>query len=98
MEPTHNLKNPSIGKAIASLVLGIVAVICVFWGWGASIGVILGGLLGFIGLIFGIKAKKESSSAIAQAGIVITIIAIAICGIGIWACVSLVRFGVAIVW
>lgn len=93
MESTHNSKNPSIGKAIASLVLGVIAVICAFWGWVAFIGIILG----LIGFILGMKAKKESPSVMAQAGIIITILAIIICGIGIWNFVSsLGHFGVII--
>lgn len=95
MEQPPNLKNPSNGKAIASLVLGVIAVICAFLGWGAFIGVILG----LIGFILGMKAKKRSPSVMAQAGIIIAILAIIICGKGIWNFVSsLGRFGVIMMW
>ena len=75
---------PQNNKAIASLVLGILAMVFVFFGKGALVGIVLG----IIGLILGISAKKESPSGMATAGIVLSIIAIAICGIGFIACVA----------
>lgn len=77
-------QNPSNGKAIASLVLGIVACVCVFMGYGALFGI----ALGVVGLIIGINAKKESPSGMATAGIVLSAIAIALCAIGFIACVA----------
>lgn len=74
------------GKAIASLVLGIIAVVCVFFGYGALVGIILG----IIGLVLGINAKKTAPSGMATAGIVLSIIAIAVCAIGFLACVACV--------
>ncbi len=74
------------GKAIASLVLGIVAVVCVFFGYGALLGIVLG----IVGLILGISAKKENPSGMATAGVVLSIIAIAICAVGFIACVACV--------
>ncbi|QNK39652.1 hypothetical protein [Caproicibacter fermentans] len=91
MEPTKPIKNPSIGKAAASLVFGVIAIICAFLGLGAFLGVILG----LIGFILGRKAQKESPSVLARAGIMITILAIVICGIGIW---NLRGVGVAVAW
>jgi uncharacterized membrane protein len=81
-ENTGNTQNN--GKAIASLVLGILAAVCVFFGYGALLGIVLG----IIGLILGISAKKESPSGMATAGIVLSIISIAICAIGFIACVA----------
>jgi len=75
------------GKAIASLVLGILAVICVVFGQGgAAVGIILG----IVGLILGINAKKESdqNAGMATAGIVLSIIAIAICVLALVACLA----------
>ena len=46
------------GMAVASLVLGIVSAVCIFFGYFAFIGIITG----IIGLILGIMAKKKSSS------------------------------------
>ncbi|MFA0815218.1 MAG: hypothetical protein ACC608_05470 [Anaerofustis sp.] len=74
------------GKAIASLVLGILAAVCVFFGYGALLGIVLG----VVGLILGIMSKKEQPSGMATAGIVLSIIAIAICVIGFIACVACV--------
>ncbi|NLX64733.1 MAG: hypothetical protein GX022_08190 [Clostridiaceae bacterium] len=74
------------GKATASLVLGIIAVVCVFFGYGALLGIILG----IIGLVLGINAKKAAPSGMATAGIVLSIIAIVVCVIGFIACVACV--------
>lgn len=79
-------QNQSNGKAIASLVLGIVACVCVFFGYGAILGIVLG----VIGLVLGINAKKENPSGMATAGIVLSVIAVAICAIGFIACVACV--------
>lgn len=79
-------QNNTNGKAIASLVLGIIACACVFFGYGALLGI----LLGVVGLILGINAKKEEPSGMATAGIVLSIIAIAICAIGFISCVACV--------
>ena len=43
------------GMAVASLVLGIVSAVCIFFGYFAFIGIITG----IIGLILGIMAKKK---------------------------------------
>lgn len=81
MNPNH-----SEGKAIASLVLGIVACVCVFLGQGALMGIVLG----VIGLVLGINSRKEFPSGMATAGIVLSAIAIAICALGFIACVACV--------
>ena len=74
----------SNGKATASLVLGILAVICVFFGYGALLGV----ALGIVGLVLGIAAKKETQSGQATAGIVLSAIAIALCAVTFLACLA----------
>lgn len=79
-------KAPTNGKAIASLVLGILAAVCVFFGYGALLGIVLG----VVGLILGIQAKKAAPSGMATAGVVLSIISIAICAIGFIACVACV--------
>lgn len=80
------MNDQSNGKALASMVLGIVACVFVFFGYGAFVGIILG----VIGLILGINAKKEGPSGMATAGIVLSIIAISICALGLIACVACV--------
>lgn len=72
------------GKAVASLVLGILAVLTIFTGIGAVVGLVLG----IIGIIMGVNAKKEidisgeEGKGMATAGLVCSIIATALCGIG----------------
>lgn len=75
---------PNNNKAIASLVLGIVSAVCVFFGYGTILGIILG----VVGLILGINAKKEAPSSMATAGIVLSIISIAACALVLVACVA----------
>jgi len=68
--PNYFLKPPTNGKAIASLVLGIASVLISIIGW----------ILGPLGFIFGIKAKREirngigSGEGLAMAGLVTGII------------------------
>ena len=80
------MEQQSNGKAVASLVLGIIALVCVFFGYGAILGVILG----IIGIILSISAKKENPSGMATAGFVLSLIAVIICVIGFIACVACV--------
>ena len=77
-------QSPTNNKAIASLVLGILAVACIFFGRVSLLGV----ALGIVGLVLGISARKESPSGMATAGIVLSIIAIALCVIAFIACVA----------
>jgi len=74
------------GKAIASLVLGIVGLVCVFFGYGALIGIILS----IIGIVLGTSAKKVQPSGMATAGIVCSIVALALCAVSFIACVACV--------
>ncbi|OQB25647.1 MAG: hypothetical protein BWY11_00255 [Firmicutes bacterium ADurb.Bin182] len=78
------MDNQTNGKAIASLILGILAAVFVFFASMAWVGIILG----VIGLILGISANKESHSGMATAGIVLSIVSIAICAITFIACVA----------
>ena len=43
------------GMAVASLVLGIVSAVCIFFGYFAFIGIITG----IVGLVLGVMAKKK---------------------------------------
>jgi len=80
------MENQKNGKAIASLVLGIISLVCVFFGYGALLGIILG----IVGIVLGSMAKKETPSGMATAGIVMSIIAIVLCAITFLACVACV--------
>lgn len=59
----------SNGLAIASLVLGIVAIVFNFIGLG-----IVGLILGIVGIVLGVLAKKKNPSGMATAGLVLSII------------------------
>lgn len=75
------------GMAIASLVLGIVSAVCIFFGMFAFIGIITG----IVGLVLGIMAKKKTPSGMATAGIVLSAVALGLCVItfiSCWACVA----------
>ncbi|MGN1147524.1 MAG: hypothetical protein ACI4TB_03825 [Lachnospiraceae bacterium] len=74
------------GKAIASLVLGILSLVCIFFGYGALLGIVFG----VIGLILGISANKEAKSGMGTAGIVMSAIGLGLCAISFIACVACV--------
>lgn len=66
-----NGEEPGKGKAIASLVLGIVAVVFWFFGWGAIVSIICG----IVGIILASMAKKDgNTSGIRTGGLVCSII------------------------
>ncbi|NLM21055.1 MAG: hypothetical protein GX207_04830 [Peptococcaceae bacterium] len=68
------------------MVLGILAVICIFLGYGALLGIVLA----IVGIVLGTSAKKEAPSSMATAGVVLSIIALALCVISFLACVACV--------
>lgn len=74
------------GKAIASLVLGILSLVCIFFGYGALLGIVFG----IIGLVLGISANKEAKSGMGTAGIVMSAIGLGLCAISFIACVACV--------
>lgn len=77
------MENKNEGKAIASLVLGIISLVFIFFGTFAFIGMILA----IIGLILGISAKKENpEDGKAKAGVVLCIIGLALCTVSLIAC------------
>lgn len=84
--PDQNQNPQSNGKAVASLVLGIVSLVFIFTGQGALIGIVAG----IVGLILGISARKERPSGMATAGIVLSIIGLALCVISFLACIACV--------
>jgi len=69
VQPNGNV--PGKGKATASLVLGIIAVVCWWFGYSALVSVILG----VVGLILAAQAKKEGFEGGARkAGFVLSLI------------------------
>lgn len=76
--------NNNEGKATASLVLGIISLVFIFFNVYALIGLILA----IIGLVLGMQVKKEQpESTNAKVGVVLCIIGIALCGITFVSCV-----------
>jgi len=75
------MENKTNSKAIISLVLGIVSCVTLFFGYGALIGVVLS----IVGIILGVQAKKEiemsgeGGKGMATAGIVCSIVSLALC-------------------
>jgi hypothetical protein len=81
------MENQSNGKAVASLVLGIISLVFIFFGTFAFIGMIMA----IIGLVLGIQAKKENpADGKAKAGVVLSIIGLALCALTFLACVACV--------
>ena len=80
--PVAPEQKPSNGLAIASLVLGILSIIMVFvYAW-------VGIICAIVGIVLAVVAKKQNPSGLATAGLVLSIIALAICIISIIAVVA----------
>ena len=79
------------GKATASLVLGIISIVCVtgtfYTSW-------IGLILGILAIILGNKARKETPGGIATAGFVCGIVGTVLCALMVVACTCL--FGTAV--
>lgn len=82
------MQNPARGKATASMVLGIVSLICIWFGYSSLIGIVCG----IIGLVLGIDAKKqlmpEEGRGMATAGVVCSAIGLGLCALSFLACVA----------
>lgn len=79
------MDNRSNGKATASLVLGIISLVFIFFGTYAFPGIILA----IIGLVLGIQAKKEDpNDTKAKAGFILSIIGLALCALTFLSCVA----------
>jgi len=82
-----NSNEPGYGKAVASLVLGIIGVILWFFGFSTIISMILG----IIGLVLASGSKKEGyEGSIRTAGFVLSLIALIGGVIAFVACVACV--------
>lgn len=76
----------SNGLAIASIVLGIVAIVFSFIGLSIPFGLIIG----IVGIILGVMAKKKNPCGMATAGLVLSIIGTVLCAIVFIACMACV--------
>lgn len=74
----------SNGLAVASLVLGIVAIVFSFIGLSIPFGLIIG----IVGIVLGVMAKKKNPSGMATAGLVLSIIGTILCAIIFIACAA----------
>lgn len=74
-------------KATASLVLGIISLVFIFFNVFAFVGMILA----IIGLVLGIQVRKEDpSDGKAKAGVILCIIGLALCALTLIMCVACV--------
>lgn len=92
----QQVSSPKNGMAIASMVLGIISlsILVLTWGYLSIVSLILS----IIGLPLGVVARKAQPSGKATAGIVLNIIALAICAfisISCLACISASMFASA---
>ena len=76
----------SNGFAIASLVLGIVAIVFSFIGLSIPFELIIG----IVGIVLGVVAKKKNPTGMATAGLVLSIIGTVLCALIFIACAACV--------
>lgn len=84
MENNQSQNSSNHNKAIASMVLGIIGVVCVFFGYSAFVGIVVS----IIGLVLGVQVQKESPEGMAKAGVILSIIALGACAVVLVACVA----------
>ena len=91
----QNPQQPTNGKAVASLVLGIIAAVFMFFSGTIVLGFV-SLILAVIGLVLGVQARREmpqGTTGMATAGMVLSIVVLAltvIVMVGCAACVGLI--------
>lgn len=91
----QNPQQPTNGKAVASLVLGIIAAVFMFFSGTIVLGFV-SIILAVIGLVLGVQARREmpqGTAGMATAGMVLSIVVLAltvIVMVGCAACVGLI--------
>ena len=91
----QNPQQPTNGKAVASLVLGIIAAVFMFFSGTIVLGFV-SIILAVIGLVLGVQARREmpqGTAGMATAGMVLSIVVLALTVIvmaGCAACVGLI--------
>ena len=80
----QNQRESYHNKAIASMVLGIVGVCCIFFGYSTLIGIVVS----VIGLVLGIQVQKEAPESMAKAGVILSAVALGLCAVVFLACVA----------
>ena len=77
------MQNSSDGKGTASLVLGIISLVFIFFGYFAIVGMILA----IISLVIGISAKTDiPNDGKAKAGVILSIVSLALSALTLIAC------------
>lgn len=71
-------------KAIASMVLGIIGVVCIFFGYSVFVGI----AVSIVGLILGIQVQKEAPEGMAKAGVILSVVALGLCALVLVACIA----------
>ena len=72
-------KNLAVGR----LVCGILSLVCIFFGYGALVGLILG----IVAIVLAVNAKKNGfEDGMQKAGLILGIIGTVLCGITFVAC------------
>lgn len=79
---------PGWGKGVASLVLGILALIFAWFGWGAIASIVMA----IVGIVLGVNSRKEGSAAgaptgMATAGLACSVVALVLSAVVFVACV-----------
>ena len=80
----QNQRESYHNKAIASMVLGIVGVCCIFFGYSTLIGIVVS----VSGLVLGIQVQKEAPESMAKAGVILSAVALGLCAVVFVACVA----------
>ncbi|MCI8500736.1 MAG: hypothetical protein HFJ85_00715 [Oscillospiraceae bacterium] len=75
------MENKTNGLAIGSLILGIFTIVMGCFGWTFLYGTIIGIITGIVGIILGVKSKKEAPSGVATGGLITSIIGLVFCGL-----------------
>lgn len=81
-------RNSYHNKAIASMVLGIIGVVCIFFGYSTVVGI----AVSVIGLVFGIEVQKEAPETMSKAGVILSSVALGLCAVVFVACVACAGF------
>ena len=68
--------------AVGSLVCGILSLVCIFFGYGALVGLILG----IVAIVLAVNAKNGFEDGMQKAGLILGIIGTVLCGITFVAC------------
>lgn len=84
----QNQNSSCHNKAIASMVLGIIGVICVVSEYTSIVGI----AVAIVGLVLGIQVQKTAPEGMAKAGVILCAVALGLSVITLIACVACAGF------